>query len=74
MKQTLMGNVFDVPRIPLRTYGPCSQCGDDRTLCCTRAHATLCCACETLQNPHSNKLVVAEQRTGSPGDRRACLK
>ena len=50
--QPMMGSVAaELARIPLRTYGTCSVCGDLRAICCTKAHATLCCACECATNP-----------------------
>ena len=50
--QPMMGAVAaELVRIPLQTYGTCSACGDLRAVCCTKAHATLCCACECATNP-----------------------
>ena len=49
--QPMMGAVAAIGRIPLLNFGTCGRCGDERTACCTMAHATLCCACECATNP-----------------------
>ena len=73
--QPMMGAVATIARIPLRTFGTCAMCGDERTLCCTRAHATLCCACECVTNPQTAVYQEASSNHGAPtvDGQRLCL-
>ena len=51
--QPAMGEIVELKRRPMRSYGTCAFCGDVRTLCCTKAHTTMCCACDSLLNPYN---------------------
>ena len=74
--QPMMGTVAaELVRIPLRTYGTCSTCGDLRAVCCTKAHATLCCACECATNPppEARHETIFDDYDESIEDGRQCL-